>query len=59
MFGGGTVSGGGFNLRSIPLSLPVMLLYGAMGAAAGIVFPIIPGGPVGGAIIGAMLSLIL
>lgn len=59
VLGGGSVSGGGLSLGRITGKLRGMLLYGAMGAAAGIVFPVIPGGPVGGAIIGAMLSLIL
>jgi hypothetical protein len=44
------LGGGGSNLKSI-------LLYGAAGAVIGTVFPVIPGGPLGGAIIGALLAM--
>ena len=50
--------GGGFSLRGIGSKLKNAMLYAAMGAAAGMIFPVIPGGPVGGAFIGAAISLL-
>ena len=48
--------GGGFRLGGLPLK--EMLLFGTAGAILGMVFPMIPGGPIGGAAIGAGLALL-
>ena len=52
---GGGKSGGGFSLK---FDVKKMLLYGAGGAVLGFLLPVIPGGPLGGAAIGAALSLL-
>lgn len=47
----------GASVRNI-FSLKTLLLVGA-GAALGALVPVIPGGPIGGAVIGAVLSQLL
>lgn len=54
--GGGRKSGGGF---SIKFDLKKAALFGIGGAVAGMLLPFIPGGPIGGALIGVGLSLFL
>ena len=53
-FDAGHASGGG-----IHLNMRRMLLFGLGGALAGTLVPVIPGGPVGGMLLGCALSMIL
>lgn len=45
--------------KGFKLDMKKMIIMGAIGAFAGFLVPVIPGGPVGGALIGAALSMIL
>jgi hypothetical protein len=54
-----TVTGGGLHIGGHGLDIKKLLLFGAAGAAAGVFLPVIPGGPIGGALIGAALALVL
>ena len=52
--GGGI--GGGLGAR---INLKKVFLFGALGALAGVFLPFIPGGAIGGALIGAGVGLLL
>jgi hypothetical protein len=41
------------------LDMKKMIIWSALGAFAGFLVPVIPGGPAGGALLGAALSMIL
>jgi hypothetical protein len=45
--------------RGRGLDIKKLLLFGVGGAALGAVVPVIPGGPIGGALIGAALAYFL
>lgn len=54
------VTGGGAGHgRGRGIDIKQLLLFAAAGAAAGMLLPVIPGGPLGGAAIGAALSFVI